>query len=90
MTTKADIVKQIYKGLDIDQSSSKKLLEKFIQLIINNSYKKTTKISGFGSFEYRKTAKRIGRNPKSKESYIIYPMNKLFFRPSNQLRKTIN
>tara|TARA_B100000989_G_C19484938_1_gene446966 strand:+ start:13 stop:285 length:273 start_codon:yes stop_codon:yes gene_type:complete len=90
MTTKADIVKQIYKGLDIDQSSSKKLLEKFIQLIINNSHKKTTKISGFGSFEYRKTAKRIGRNPKSKESYIIYPMNKLFFRPSNQLRKTIN
>ena len=90
MTTKADIVKQIYKGLDIDQSSSKKLLEKFIQLIINNSYKKITKISGFGSFEYRKTAKRIGRNPKTKKEYDIFPSRKLSFIPSNYVKKYIN
>ena len=36
------------------------------------------------------TVKRIGRNPKTKESYIIMPRKKLNFRGSNILKKFLN
>ena len=35
------------------------------------------------------SVKRIGRNPKTKECYIIHPRRRFFFRASNKLKKDI-
>jgi integration host factor subunit alpha len=90
MTTKSDIFKKISKETDINLSVSKKIFEKFIGLIIKKAENQTVKINGFGTFKYYKTQKRIGRNPKSKESYIINPREKLIFKSSTKVKKTFN
>ena len=46
--------------------------------------------AGFGTFYSHKTPKRIGRNPKTKDSYIIQPRIKINFKPSNKVRGTLN
>jgi nucleoid DNA-binding protein len=48
------------------------------------------KISGFGAFVYKTTPRRIGRNPKTNESYEIKAFKRFVFRPSNRLKKIIN
>jgi integration host factor subunit alpha len=90
MTTKADIFKKISKEARINLSVSKNIFENFINLIPEKAKNQVVKISGFGSFKYHITPKRIGRNPKSKESYIIKPRKKLNFKSSNQVKKFFN
>ena len=48
------------------------------------------KLSGFGAFSFKKTPKRVGRNPKTKESYIISERNKLYFNPSSSTKEKLN
>ena len=67
-----------------------KILESFILLIKSKAKSNTVKVSGFGSFSFKKTPNRLGRNPKTKESYIIPQLNKLNFKPSNKIKRDIN
>ena len=66
------------------------ILESFLKLVKVNSKTKIVKVNGFGSFNFKETPKRFGRNPKTKESYIIPSMNKLNFRPSNKIKEVLN
>jgi integration host factor subunit alpha len=86
---KKDIVKNIKSKAHLSIDDSKSLLEKFIQLIKNNK-STSTKISSFGSFYTHMTPARVGRNPKTKEEYIINSRKKLIFKPSNLIKKTLN
>ena len=49
-----------------------------------------TNIKNFGSFNYKKTPKRIGRNPKTLEEFEIKARKKLTFRPAEEIKKTLN
>ena len=88
--TKKDIVKSISKQTSNNEIISAKILEFFIDAIKKHSNNKYVKISGFGSFYYKKTKKRVGRNPKTMESYIIAPRNKLHLSTSNEVKKLLN
>ena len=55
-----------------------------------NSLPESVKLSRFGSFNFKKTPKRLGRNPKTKDSYIIPVLNKLNFKPSTKIKENIN
>tara|TARA_Y100000992_G_scaffold207774_1_gene142358 strand:- start:201 stop:473 length:273 start_codon:yes stop_codon:yes gene_type:complete len=90
MVTKASISKNISNELNISKKESKKIFEKFISLIIGKSTKQNVKIHGFGVFSIHQTPKRVGRNPKTKESYIIMPMNKLIFKASEKVKEVLN
>ena len=90
MSNKANIAKEISKNTNISSKECISLIDKFLSAIKENAKSKEVKISNFGTFFFKKTVRRLGRNPKTKESYIIPPMNKLSFRPSNKLRKNIN
>jgi len=48
------------------------------------------KIAKFGTFILRKKSKRIGRNPKTKENKIISERKVILFRPSKELKKSVN
>ena len=61
-----------------------------ISLIKSNSVNKTIKISNFGSFYYKKTPKRVGRNPKTKEIFPIHARSKLTFLSSNKVKNLFN
>ncbi len=90
MATKFSISKSVSKELGISVKDGKEITESFIKLITDNFPLKDIKISGFGVFYSHKSPRRIGRNPKTKESYIIWPMNKLSFKASNKIKKLLN
>lgn len=87
---KNKITKQIVKDTSISYKNSLDILDFFLGIVIEQSKKKSVKLSGFGTFCIKKTPKRIGRNPKSKKSYIIPQLHKLNFKPSNTTKIKIN
>ena len=88
--SKSDIAKNISIKSLVSAGESKILLESFLSLIKSSSKNGPVKLSNFGTFSFKKTPKRSGRNPKNLDSYIIPKMNKLNFKPSNILKGKIN
>jgi nucleoid DNA-binding protein len=88
--TKNNIINNLKKNslLSIGEASS--IFESFLSLIKSKSKSKSVKLSGFGTFSFKKTPKRAGRNPKTKDSYIIPELNKLNFKPSSKVKEQIN
>jgi nucleoid DNA-binding protein len=87
---KRDIVKNISAEAHLTNQISSEILNCFISLIKSNSVSKTIKISNFGSFYYKKTPRRIGRNPKTKEEFKIPASEKLAFKASNKVKSILN
>jgi integration host factor subunit alpha len=87
---KKDIIYEISDKANIDVSDSSKILDIFIKNIIDKSDSNIVKISNFGSFYRRHTPQRYGRNPKTKEDFIIHKKLKLFFKSSNLVKNKIN
>jgi integration host factor subunit alpha len=88
--TKTDIVKDISKKSLVSTGDARNILESFLYLIKNKSKLRTVKLSSFGTFSFKKTPKRIGRNPKTNDSYIIPELDKLNFKPSNKTKENLN
>ena len=85
--TKKDIINSIYMQIGFSKKISENLLDDIINLLITNLIKnKKIKISNFGTFTIRSKKKRIGRNPKTKESKIISERNVVLFKPSKFLK----
>ncbi len=87
---KRDIEKNISSETHISLNDSKKFLNIFIDLIKKNSIDKKVKLSNFGSFFYKETPMRIGRNPKTKEEYTISKRSKLNFKATHKVKNLFN
>jgi len=87
---KSSIAKNITLKTHISLNQSNLFINSFINHIKKNSSDKTVKISGFGSFFRRNTPKRIGRNPKTMDKFIIPNRLKIFFKPSNKIKTIFN
>ncbi len=89
--TKKDIINAIYMQLGFSKKISENILEDFIEIIISSiSKNEKVKISNFGTFILKRKNKRLGRNPKTKESKIISERNVITFKPSKELKNYIN
>ena len=89
--TKKDIVNSLYMQIGYSKNISENLLEDVFELILDNLKKyKTVKIAKFGTFTLREKKSRIGRNPKTKEKKIISQRKVVLFKPSKELKKSIN
>ena len=88
--TKKNIIKNINKETAVSIEDATILLESFLLLVKKHAKLNKVKLSRFGTFCFKKTPKRIGRNPKTSDSYIIPELNKLNFKPSNILKDKIN
>jgi integration host factor subunit alpha len=87
---KQDICNNISSKALIPKDKSKEFFSKFLNLVTSNSKSRKVKISNFGTFYTKNTPQRLGRNPKTKEEFIISKRSKLFFKPSNKIRSIIN
>ena len=87
---KRNISLNISSKAQIPNKISTDFLNKFIDLIKNNSRTRVLKIANFGSFHTRNTPERIGRNPKTNEEFIIFKKSKLFFKTSNNIKNLLN
>ena len=88
--TKKKIIKNINIESLISIEDGSNFLELFLLIIKKQAKLDRVKLSGFGAFSFKKTPKRRGRNPKTKESYIIPEYNKLNFKPSNKIKGKLN
>ena len=89
--TKKDIVNSLYMQIGYSKKISENLLEDVFELILDNLKKhKMVKIAKFGTFILREKKSRIGRNPKTKEKKMIAQRKVVLFKPSKELKKSIN
>lgn len=88
---KKRIIRNLSNQASIPTVDASYILDFFIETIKSNAISsKKVKLSGFGCFCFKKTPKRVGRNPKTGESYIISELNKLNFKPSNKIKEVLN
>ena len=87
--TKKDLADNISKKLRLSKKDSLFLVKQFFKTLIENK-NKDINISNFGTFIFKKTPKRIGRNPKTLKEFEIRPRQRLTFRPSNEVKENIN
>tara|TARA_A100001015_G_scaffold260395_1_gene305063 strand:- start:835 stop:1134 length:300 start_codon:yes stop_codon:yes gene_type:complete len=89
--TKKDLVNQIYMQLGFSKQISENLIEDFfLTIILNLKNEKKLKLSRFGTFSIRKKKKRVGRNPKTRESKEISSRNVVLFKPSKDFKEFVN
>lgn len=88
--TKASITNKMSKVTNIPKGVSKEILNALLSVIKKKATSMPIKIHEFGTFYMHTTPKRIGRNPKTKESYIIHPMKKIVFKSSNKIKEILN
>ena len=89
--TKKNIVNALYMQIGYSKKVSENLVEDIFELILDNLIRHNkVKIAKFGTFILRKKSKRIGRNPKTKENKIISERKVILFRPSKELKKSVN
>ena len=89
--TKKDIVNSLYMQLGFSKNICENLLEDFFTIILDNLIKHNkVKIAKFGTFTIRNKSRRTGRNPKTKEETVISERNVVLFKPSKELKFSIN
>ena len=89
--TKSDIAKNIAENTGISKQDSKKILEHFIdQIKFGLKNRISVKISNFGTFQVKKTPSRLGRNPKTKEEYVISARNRITLKASKRIKDFLN
>ncbi|MDA9627041.1 integration host factor subunit alpha [Candidatus Pelagibacter sp.] len=89
--TKKDLVNLVYMQLGFSKQISENLIEDFLSTIVSNiKQEKKLKLSKFGTFSIRKKKKRIGRNPKTKETKMISSRDVVLFKPSKEFKEFVN
>ena len=88
--TKIDIIKNLSNKTGFSINFSKKLVNEFINILIENIKKNELNLKNFGSFKLIKKKERVGRNPKTKEEFIISSRKSLIFTASKKILKFFN
>ena len=87
---KDDIVNNLSQVTGYSLNFSKKLINDLIKILTQNINLRKTNLKNFGSFQKILKKKRVGRNPLTKEEFIISSRQTLKFTPSTKLKKTIS
>ncbi len=83
--TRETIAKQISLEFGIAYSTAYKKIDKILEIWSSEMIISDLSISNIGSFKIRKKNERIGRNPKTKEDYLIKSRKVISFKKSNKL-----
>ena len=91
VVTKALVVNHLNENIGLTKRECQIFLESFLDVIFfelkNHS---DVKIVNFGIFKIKSKKSRIGRNPKTKEEFMISERNVVKFKPSDFLINLIN
>ena len=89
--TKADLVEEISRGVEMSRKDSEIIVETIFDSIVK-ALRATEKIEirGFGSFRTRQRQPRVGRNPKTGERVDVPPKKVPYFKPSKELKDLVN
>ena len=89
--TRKELATAINEKLGVSLRDSAGLVDAFFSVLKDNLVEgKSIKIVHFGSFIVRNKTPRKGRNPRTGEAMIITKRQMVTFRPSKQLRSSLN
>ncbi len=83
--TRESIAKQISIEFGIAYSTAYKKIDKILEIWTKEMVHSDLSINNIGSFKIKKKNERIGRNPKTKEEYIIESRRVISFKKSTKL-----
>lgn len=89
---KAELTEAVQKELGAD--TTKRAAEEAVAAVLDSIAKgvkkdKKVQIIGFGTFEVKKRAARMGRNPKTGEAMKIKASKSVGFKPSSTLKSSL-
>ena len=87
---KIDLSKNISEKIGVSVSLSKKLTEDLLEILSNKIKDNDLNLKNVGSFRIIDKKDRIGRNPKTKEEFIIRSRKSISFTASKNLIANIN
>ena len=88
---KREIITKLTSVIGFSSKNVQKITEDIIEIIISNLvYNKKINLKNFGTFNVVFKSEREGRNPKTKEKFIITSRNTIKFKVSETLKKKIN
>ena len=87
---KIDLIKDLSLKTGYSQSYSKKIVDDLINIFIQNIKSGNLNLKNIGSFKLLNKKERIGRNPKTKEEFIITSRKSLSFTSSKKIIDNLN
>lgn len=88
--TKSELVDEVIRTSGLKRFDANKFVDDFFEVITKSLESgDSVKVPGFGNFILRDKKERIGRNPKTKEEYVIESRRVVSFRTSNILKSAI-
>jgi len=89
--TKAEFVEKLAQEAGLTKTQAKEVLESFLAQTTKNLKKLgRVALSGLGTFEVVKRAKRKGRNPRTGEAVTIKAHKAVRFRPAKALKDAVS
>ncbi len=87
---KIDLIKDLSLKTGYSQNYSKKIVDDLINIFIQNIKSGNLNLKNIGSFKLLNKKERIGRNPKTKEEFIITSRKSLSFTSSKKIIDNLN
>ena len=87
---KKDLIKDITFKTGLSSNVAKKIFNDLVNILIQNIKKGSLVLKNVGSFKIIEKKERIGRNPKTKEEFIISARKTVSFTPSKKIIENLN
>ena len=87
---KIEISKNLSKKKGYSILFSQKLVDELIDILKDQIKKDGLNLKNIGSFKIVNKNERVGRNPKTGESFIIKSRKSIIFKPSKKILETLN
>ncbi len=88
--SKKVIINNLSNKTGFSNNFSKKLINDFILVLITHIKKKKLNLKNVGTFKLIEKKERLGRNPKTKEQFIICSRKSVSFTASKNLLLILN
>jgi len=87
---KAELIKAVADKAEVSTRDAEAVLDGVLELIANALVKgEAVKLSGFGTFEKKVRAARVGTNPSTREKIEIPASKSAVFKPSKTLKEKL-
>jgi len=87
---KIDLINYLSSKTGFSINFSKKLINDLIEIIIQNIESGGLNLKNFGSFKIVNKKERLGRNPKTKEEFVITSRKSIIFTPSSNITDNLD
>lgn len=88
---KSELIAKMAEKTEMTKKDSEKVLKAFVESVeeaLANQEK--VQLVGFGTFEVKQRAERVGRNPRTKEEIKIPASKAPVFKPGKDLKDLVN